>query len=61
MNEERIRDWFSGLKDFLAKEHNLNANEFLATENSSRIFNLDESGFPLQGTNGKLKVIAGKG
>ena len=42
-------------------EHTINAKEFLSDENKSRIFNLDESGFPLAGTNGKLKIISARG
>ena len=37
------------------------ASEFLTSENSARIFNLDESGFPLAGTNGKLRVLTDRG
>ena len=48
------------MKEFITNEQNLNINEFLVVENSSRFFNLDESGLPLQGTNGKLKVKAEK-
>ena len=42
---------------FLKDEHNIDAEQFFSDANSKRIFNLDESGFPLGGTNGKLKVI----
>ena len=39
----------------------LNAREFLSDTNRNRIFNIDESGFLLQGTAGKCKIIAEKG
>lgn len=61
VTEDKIRNWFNGLEDFLLEEHCINANDFLSTENGSRIFNLDESGFPLAGTNGKLKIITSRG
>ena len=38
------------------KEHGIDAEHFLTQENANRVFNLDESGFPLGGSN-KLKVI----
>jgi len=43
------------------QEYDLKVEEFFREENAERIFNLDESGFPLQGTNGRLKIIAEKG
>ena len=61
VSENTIRTWFSNMKSFLKDEHDLDINEFLTPGNASRVFNLDESGFPLAGTNGKLKIIAGKG
>lgn len=39
------------------KEHNIAVAEFFVDENAPRVFNCDESGFPLAGTSGKLKVI----
>lgn len=61
VSEEGIREWFHGLEKFLLEEHNLVASEFLSEENADRIYNLDESGFPLQGTNGRMKIITEKG
>ena len=61
VTEESIRGWFERLEDFLKTEHNLDAKEFLSERNGDRIFNADESGFPLAGTNGKLKIITEKG
>ena len=61
VTEAVIRDWFVHLKVILKKEHSISASEFLTVENGKRIFNLDESGFPLQGTNGSLKIVAEKG
>jgi hypothetical protein len=61
ITERGIRDWFERLDIFLREEHDLDANIFLSELNADRIFNLDESGFPLQGTNGKLKIITDKG
>ena len=61
VNEDQVRNWFKGLKDFLLEEHNLVATEFLSEENKERIYNLDENGFPLQGTAGKMKIITGRG
>lgn len=61
ITEERIKDWFSSLEKFLNDEHNIDAAEYFKPENGSRVFNLDESGFPLQGTNQRLKIIAEKG
>ena len=46
---------------FLINEHNIDPKNFFCDENTDRIYNLDESGFPLAGTNGKLKVITTKG
>ena len=45
----------------MENEHGLDATEFVATSNASRIFNVDESRFPLSGTNGKLKIITARG
>jgi hypothetical protein len=61
VTESIIRNWFVGLETFLKDEHDIDAKTFLTEENASRIFNLDESGFPLAGTNGKLKIITTKG
>ena len=61
ISEKGIRKWFLELKNFLSEEHNLNAEEFLAEGNGERIYNIDESGFPLQGTAGKCKVITMRG
>ena len=49
------------MEKFLQNEHGIIAAEFFTPENGSRIFNLDESGFPLQGTNQLLQVIVEKG
>ena len=61
VTEENIRNWFNEFENFLREEHEIVAREFLCEENSHRVFNLDESGFPLAGTNGKLKVITERG
>ena len=61
VNEPQVRNWFRDLANFLEEEHGINAVEFLSPANASRIFNVDESGFPLSGTNGKLKIITAKG
>ena len=50
ITEQRIREWFNTLADFLKSEHGIEAETFFTVENASRVFNLDESGFPLQGT-----------
>ena len=61
VTEESTKDWFKGLEEFLKEEHGLDAADFLSETNKDRIFNLDESGFPLQGTSGKLQVFTLKG
>ena len=60
ITEEHIRSFFSSLEQFLLKEHDMVASEFFTEENRSRIFNLDESGFPLGGSN-KLKIVTQRG
>ena len=55
-----IKAWFLGLKAYLAEEHNLDCKTFFVPENSHRVFNLDETGFPLCGSN-KLKIVTEKG
>lgn len=61
ITEKTMRNWYDNLKNYLHNEHNIVAEEFLSPENGNRIFNLDESGFPLQGTAAKLKIIAERG
>ena len=61
INEEGVRKWFAELEKYLAEEHSINAAEFFTEENRCRIFNWDESGFPLQGTAGKCKILAERG
>ena len=61
VTEEKIRSWFDTLENFMEKEHGIQAKTFLCAENASRIFNCDETGFPLAGTTGKLKVVAERG
>ena len=61
VTEEVCRKWFNSLETYLKDEYNLNAKTFLTEVNADRIFYLDESGFPLQGTNGRMKIIAEKG
>ena len=56
-----IKFWFESLVNFLKEEHQIDAHDFLQEKNADRIFNLDESGFPLAGTNGKLKIITARG
>ena len=60
VTEQGLRNWFRNLSSFLANEHNIIAEDFLIEANSHRIFNLDETGFPLCGTS-KLKVVTEKG
>ena len=60
VTKENLEDWFKVFEQFLLSEHGIQAKEFLTTENSNRVFNLDESGFPL-GATGKLRVMAEKG
>ena len=61
VTEASIRKWFLDFSKFLQEVHGIDAKEFFTEENAGRIFNLYESGFPLAGTNGKLKVITTKG
>ena len=61
VNEERIRKWFQDLSDFLKDEHGIDAVDFFVEGNGDRCYNLDESGFPLAGTNGKMKIITERG
>ena len=61
VTEQSLRNWFEGLQQFLLQERSLDAVDFLSTGNAARIFNADESGFPLSGSNGKLKIITEKG
>ena len=50
------------LEEFLKEEHGLDASYSFSNEtNNDRIFNLDESGFHLQGTSGKVQVFTLKG
>ncbi|XP_047139498.1 uncharacterized protein LOC124815197 [Hydra vulgaris] len=48
----QIKQWFTD---------QIKASELLLPENSSRVFNLDETGFPLAEILGRLKIIASKG
>lgn len=61
VTESSIRKWFDNLEEYLRTEHQIEAREFFTKDNGSRVFNLDESGFPLQGTSGKLQVITKRG
>ena len=61
MTEEGIRQWFENLKTFLKEEHSIDAENLFSCENAERIFNLDESGFALSGTNSRLRIIAERG
>ena len=61
VTESTIQQWFKRFEMFLKNEHNIDAKEFLTPENSGRIYNVDESGFPLNGTAGQLKVVALRG
>ena len=61
ITEGQIRKWFENLVTFLREEQGINAANFFCEDNANRIFNLDESGFPLAGTNGRLKIITAKG
>lgn len=60
VTEHSLRQWFVDLENFLLEEHGIVARDFLVEENNGRIFNLDETGFPLCGSN-KLKVISERG
>ena len=61
VTEQKIRDWFAGVEKFLQDQHKIDAASFFCEANAQRVFNLDESGFPLAGTNGKLKIITARG
>ena len=61
VTEEGIRQWFENLKTFLKEEHSIDAENLFSCENAERIFNLDESGFALSGTNSRLRIIAERG
>ena len=61
LTTSQIKSWFTYIKDFLRSEHQIDSKEFLSESNGSRIFNLDESGFPLAGTDGKLKIVTTMG
>ena len=54
ITERDIREWFEKLKNFMMNEHSINIAELLSEENGDRIWNLDETGFPLQGANRQL-------
>ena len=60
VTKKSIRDWFEKLELFLLYEHNHIASEFITPGDANRIFNLNESGFPLGGKNG-MKLITEKG
>ena len=49
VSEANLGNWCSNLVDFLLDEHQIVAKDFFITENANRIFNLDETGFPLSG------------
>ena len=61
VTEKKLRGWYENLANILLAEHNLDAKKFLSDENGHRIFNIDESGFPLAGSNSRLKVITSRG
>jgi len=61
INKAQILKWFESQGKFLKEEHELEAAEFLTADNASKIYNLDESGFPFAGTNSKLNIFATKG
>ena len=61
ITEDAIREWFNGLSTFLKEEHGIDAERFFTEANLERIYNADESGFPLQGTAGKCQVIVERG
>ena len=60
VTEETIRKWFDSMENFLLTEHGIEAKEFFVAENSNRVFNLDETGFPLAEAN-KLKIVSERG
>ena len=62
VTEEIIRGWFEELRSFLEREHGIDAKEFCTEINGARIYNMDEKGFALQGSSGKLnKIVAERG
>ena len=61
VTEEDLRSWFNSLSTYLMQEHGIDADTFFAEENAARIFNFDESGFPLAGTVGQQKVVSIRG
>lgn len=64
VTRENIEKWFATLENFVTTELEEDPQSFFNNdENWSRIFNLDETGFPLAGSSGgaKLKVLAEKG
>ena len=60
VSESQLRTWYTELEIFFFTEHRIIAKDFFIGDNGDRIFNLDESGFPLAGGN-KLKIVAEKG
>ena len=61
ITETAIREWFAQLTSFLRDEHGIDVEDLLNIENAGRVFNMDESGFPLEGSANKMKVITQKG
>ena len=61
MYEERIRDWYSGFKEFLTNQHNLNLNDLFAVENSSRFLILMNPGSLCREQMENLKLLLEKG
>ena len=59
--ESRLRSWFKELDSFLTNEYHVTAADLLKLENANRVYNCDESGFPLHGTKHQLKIITKKG
>ena len=58
--ETVITEWFDNLQEFLQSEHDINVSTFLTPANGNRIFNLDESAFPLIESINNLKIITSK-
>ena len=61
VTREKIDEWFQTLQTFMKEEMNIDAESFFSNpDNASRVYNLDESGFPLAGTGAgaRLKVLS---
>ena len=57
ITEEKIREWFDELDNFLLEDHKIDSNLFMSEGNAHRIFNADMCGFPLDESTGKKPDI----